>query len=152
MTGGAPAPPELTMPYEPDYDPEPDFEAEDHRMAEAEDFAERVDGPGYRSCRPQPCPQCNALWPVVDALVARDHAAILETQMGGGVHAVRVWLDDGGWVLANEECFSFYHDEDDDDGYGHTFYSTDDPPNAEQQAILINLAIDHLFPKGGGVT
>lgn len=122
------------MPYE------PDFEREDALTAQAEEVAYAREAPAYRSCRPQPCASCAALWPVVDELQAMGRAAILETQMGGGVHAIRVWLDEGH-LLANEECFSFYGDEDDEEGNDHTFYDSNDRPNPHQQAVLINIAI-----------
>lgn len=97
-------------------------------------------------CR-QPCQQCDALRPLRDALRVDGWEVTLETQMGGGVHAVYVSLPDGWYSYLNDEGFSLYDDnrpgvaEYDGEGFAHLSWSTDDPPSPRQQAVLFRLYV-----------
>jgi hypothetical protein len=90
-------------------------------------------------CRPG-CGMCLGYAPLVDLLRYKGYTAHVAPNMGGGIHCIRLDLDEGRHLLIDTDSFSFYEDED-DDGYGHHWFSSDDPPNDRQRAVLIDVAI-----------
>lgn len=92
------------------------------------------------------CAQCDHYLPIVHQLWRRGYPAYLEQQMGGGVHAIRIGLPYNHYALIGEDSFSFYEEGEDDgqEGFEDHFLDADDPPNAEQTAILFDMAAQRI--------
>lgn len=86
------------------------------------------------------CGQCTALLPICHRLDEGGWRPYLETQLGGGMHAIHVTLDDGAYALVNDESFTIY-DRDDRDVSSMT-WSTDDPPNVHQMVTLFRITVE----------
>lgn len=114
------------------HDPEVDERADDigREIDEREQF--------YRPGCVGGCPQCRSLMPLWHALNDGGWKPRLETQMGGGMHAIYVSLASDRMLYAylNDECFSIYDGEDAADEIAGGFWSPDDPPTPRQQVIL----------------
>lgn len=90
-------------------------------------------------CRPF-CGQCSTLLPIHHYLHEGGWHPYLETQLGGGMHAIHVTLDDDHYALVNDESFTIY-DSDDHDVSSMT-WSTDDPPRPAQMVTLFRLTVE----------
>jgi len=130
-----------------DYDDTERWERDD---AQAEALALRDEPLGGERVEPMQldyhdCLACEELIPIMCALWAKGYQASLETQMGGGVHAIHVHFGPGSYALLNTEGFTFYDDTRsdvdgyDDKGYRDEAFDLDDPPNPTQIAILFDL-------------
>lgn len=120
------------------HDPEVDERADD--IGREIDEREQFYRPG---CQPF-CRQCRSLMPLWHALNDGGWNPHLETRMGGGMHAIYVDLTAGRYAYLNDEGFSIYDGEDAADEIAGGSWSTDDPPNLQQQVTLFRLKVAQM--------
>lgn len=80
-----------------------------------------------RNCRTE-CHQCEVLIPIADAINELGITGLqLETQLGGGIHAVRRDLDGERYIQITDECVVVYADAEDEGVDNVTWLHVDDP-------------------------